>query len=187
MADGDENDTLLGTGGIDRIRRIFPDDGQVTVERDLWDSVAMEPARLSGTKVRVYSIRRAKHHHPLYREPSKGGDWSYQGPWEVWAALDFDQGNEVTPQVRAEGLSVESDAVLWIARREFEDAGAPPPKVGDVIDFWDERPWGEDLRYWDMVKANRHGNIFNSEVFVMYRIELKRRTSFEAGRKVLGE
>jgi hypothetical protein len=101
--------------------------------------------------------------------------------------LDYDRAEEIQPTVRAEGIQTESDSIMWIARREFEDVGAPVPKVGDVIDFWDERPWGMDLRYWDVIKANPAGNIFNSEVFVQYKITLKRRTSFEAGRKVEGE
>lgn len=186
MAD-DENDTLLGKGGINRIRRIFPDDSQVTVERDFWDSVAMEPARLAGTKVRFWSLRRSKNMHPLYREPSKGGDHAFHGPWEMWASLEFDQANDINPQMQTEGFVKESDARMWIARREFEDVDAPRPKEGDVIDFWDESPWGPENRWWDVVKANPDGNIFSSEVFVQYKLELRRRSKFEAGRKALGE
>ncbi len=69
-------DTLYRDGGIDRLRRIFPDDAEASVERPLWDSIAQEPARLSGASFRLYSLRRAKNLHPLYREPTAGGkDW----------------------------------------------------------------------------------------------------------------
>lgn len=185
----DDNDTLLGNGGINRIRRLFPDDEGVNVERDLWDSVAMEPARLSGTKIRFWSLRRAKNMHPLYREPSSksDGEWSFNGPWEMMSHIEYDQNSDETPNASTDGKSTEIESKAWIARREFEDIGAPYPKEGDVIEFWDDAVWGKDKRHWDVVKATRDGNVFGSSVFVQFKIDMKTRSKFTPDRKLQDE
>lgn len=179
-------DTLFRNGGIDRIRRIFPGDADATVERPLHDSIAQEPARLAGTSLRVYSLRRAKNHHPLYREPSAGnGDWSFNGPWEVMGVVEFQQATDIDASARTEGLGRNATAKLWIARKELEDASCPDPKEGDVIEFWGNAPWKRAGRFqfWDIIKANPDGNIQDSEVFVQWEITLEARASFDPVRK----
>jgi len=182
-------DTLYRDGGIDRIRRIFPDDSAVSVERPLWDSVAQEPARLSGAPFKIYSLRRAKNHHPLYREPSAGAnDWVFQGPWQMWGALDFSQGDDIDQDASSEGRKRSAQVTLWLARKELEDVGSPDPKIGDVIEFWDIKPFAGVLdghfQFWDVTLANPTGNIMNSETFVQWKITLKARTTFDPVRKV---
>lgn len=188
MAETKKPSTLLGEGGIARIRRLFPGDGGATVERRLWDSVAQEPAKLSGMRFRLYSIRRAKNRHPLYGEPSVGGDWEFSGPWEMACTLDYAQGDAIQPEASTEGLRKTSNAVLWVARKEFEDASAPEPKIGDVVDFWEMPPFAgaAEIRFWDVTQANPDGNMFTIETFVMWRIELKVKTTFDPERKVTG-
>lgn len=182
---GQCGDTSLGAGGASNAGRIFPDDANSEV--GLWDSIAQEPARLSGTPVRLHSVRRAKNLHPLYREPSADGhEWEFSGPWEVMAAMDFNMGQDIDSEASEHGLQKIYSAVMYISRKELEDVGAPVPKIGDVIDFWDRAPFGADYVYWDVVKANPDGNMFTSEVYTMYRLELKVRSRFEPGRKVLG-
>lgn len=173
-----------GGEGVGGVRPIFPDDA--VSELPLWDSIAQEPARLSGTNFRLWSVRRAKHRHPLYGEPSKGGDWDFHGPWEMLGGFEFDQGQEIEPEAGSEGLQKTASAVLYVARKELEDRDAPKPKVGDVIDLWDREPFGSEFQYWDVTKANPDGNIWSTEVYVQYRLELKRRSRFEPGRKALG-
>lgn len=177
--------TLEGGDGATGIGRVFPDDA--VSELQLWDSIAQEPAKLSGTPFRLWSVRRARNLHPLYREPSNAGfEWEFHGPWEMMGAFEFDQGNEIDPEVSAEGLQKTSTSVLYIARKELEDIDAPEPKIGDVIDLWDRMPFGSEFQYWDVTKANPDGNVMTSEVFVQYRLEMKRRSRFEPGRKALG-
>lgn len=179
-------DTSLGAGGADNITPIFPDD--TGVELPFWDSVAQEPARLSGVNLRLWSLRRAGNRHPLYAEPvNVNAEWSFQGPWEVMGALEFDQGNAVDHEATAEGIQRIANATLHIARKELESVEAPEPKVGDVIDFWDRAPWGTEFQYWDVKRANPDGNMWTSGRFVQYRLELVHRSRFEPGRKVLGE
>lgn len=187
MASKPKVETLYRDGGIDRIRRIFPDDPQATIERPLFDSIAQEPARLSGTKARFYSLRRAKNHHPLYREPGAGSrDWEFQGPWEVWTSVEFDQSNDIDAEVGSEGLKRNAQATLWVARKELEDAGCPEPKIGDVVEFWDLKPFAGivNFQYWDVVLANPDGNIMSTEIFVQWKITLKVRGQFDPARKV---
>ncbi len=190
MAKAKDNNTLYKGGGVNRIRRIFPDDDNVTVELPFWDSVAQESNRLSGTQIRIYQVRRAKNRHPLYGEPTDGGDFDFAGPWETWGGFEWNQETDVNADAAIEGQQQESEAVLWIARKDLEDVGAPDPKEGDVIELWDNRdfdfkPFGDrKFRYWDVKKANQSGNVFTSEVFVMWRMELVHKTRFDAARRV---
>ncbi len=173
---------------MDRIRRIFPDDADVSIERPLWDSIAQEPARLSGTKVRLYSVRRAKNHHPLYREPGAGSkDWEFHGPWEVWGTVEFDQATDIDADAGSEGKKSMATGILWVARKEFEDVQAPDPKIDDVIEFWDKKEWARagGFQFFDVNLATPAGNIMTSETFVQWKITLKARSSFDPERRVM--
>lgn len=185
----DENDTSYKGGGVDHVRRIFPDDPVASVERPLWDSIAQEPARLAGTPIRFYSVRRAKARHGLYGEPSQGNEeWDFHGPWEMFAIIEYDQPSDNVPQATSDGLQTESNAIMEIARKEFEDAGSPFPKVGDVIELWDESEFSAvQNRFWDVVDADPTGQIFSSEVYVMWKLSLKARSRFNPKRKIEGE
>lgn len=179
-------DTLYRGGGVDRIRRIFPDDPTAAVERPLWDSYAQEAARLGGTPVMLYSLRRAKNHHPLYREPSaEGKDWEFHGPWEMSGTLQVEDSEY---QGSAEGLKKSSNATLHIPRKEFEDVGAPDPKIGDVIELWTERPFAEVAKpsYWDVVKASVDSDthVMGTSAFILWKLGLESRSEFRAERKV---
>ncbi len=172
--------------------RLFPSEYGCTDERELFDSIASEPAQLSGTKVAFYSLRRAKNRDPLYREPSSDGrEWSFHGPYEMMATVEFQQGEQISTEVTEYGAQKESDAVVWIARSEMESADAPDPKVGDVLRFWDldESRFSEtqDKAQWDITRANKDGNVWSTETVLMWRIELHRRTKFLAFRKVDGD
>ena len=179
--------SLFKKGGVNDLRRIFPggDSQGCGDERLVWDSIAQEPARLAGTPIKFYVIRRAKNRDPLYKEPSRGKEWSFEGPFELWGTVDFDESNDVDPEATEMGLLVSSDAVVWIARKEFEDREAPYPKIGDVLAFWDAPPFGreEEETQWDVVRAERDGSVFTSAAYTMFKINVKRRDKFLAFRK----
>ena len=185
--------TQFKKDSIQSLNRIFPGGcGDCGNELDLFDSVAQEQARLAGTRILFYSLRRAMNRHPLYKEPSQGGkEWSFHGPFEMWGSLEFMQGDDISPEASEYGGHKESDARLIIARKEFEDACSPTPKVGDVIEFWTTSgsafEESELNSQWDVVRANKDGNIFGTEVFTQYSISLKRKTKFVAIRKTEGE
>jgi len=194
MAKAKDNSTLLKSGGIDRIRRIYPDDQVVTVERPLWDSIAQEPARLSGVDVEMYSLRRGMNGHPLYGEASVDGkDESFNGQWQFKAAIEFDQGDEIQENAATEGRKQEGQAVMWISRKELEDIDAPDPKVGDVMAVWNEGAFdgtnsqGNErarFRYFRVLRANPHGNVMSVNTFVQWRVELKFASDFNPDRFV---
>ena len=188
------NSTLMGNAGIDRIRRIFPDDHAVSVERPLWDSVAQEPARLSGVDVELYSLRRGMNRHPLYGEASVDGkDESFNGQWQFKAAFEFDQGDEIQENAASEGRKQEGQGVMWIARKELEDIDAPDPKAGDVVAVWNMGEFdgtnaqGNErsrFRYFRVLRANPHGNVMSVNTFVQWRLELKFASDFNPDRLV---
>lgn len=191
MAKSKDNNTLFKGGGVDRIRRIFPADDQTTLERPLFDSVSREPARLSGVKLRFYSLRRAKNMDPLYREPVDGGDFEYSGPWEMFGALEFESLDDVdSPEATSEGTQLTAEARLQIARAELEAVSAPNPKQGDVIEFWDDRDFEKvpfrmaKFRYWDVDTANSGENSWSTATFYVWKLTLKHKTRFDAARKV---
>lgn len=169
-------------------RRLFPggDCGDCGDERKLWDSIATEPARLAGEPVRLYVLRRAKNRDQLYGEPSaEGKEWNFDGPFELWASIDFPQSENINEEATEVGQRTEADATIWISRKEFEDREAPYPKRGDVIEFWANPPFGADEQntQWDVVKATRDGNVFTTSTFVQYKIDLKQRSKFVPFRK----
>lgn len=173
--------------------RIFPSGDPVDQdEREFWDSVAEEPARLSGATVAYFSLRRAKGRHPLYREPSQDSTWTFDGPFALPVGLEFMSADSIQPEVRETGIMRMSDAVLWIARREFERVGAPDPKEGDVVEFWsvaiDDNAFAtaDVLAQWDVVKANPDGQLFSQATFVQWKLEIQRRETFTAMRKTAG-
>jgi hypothetical protein len=181
-------DTTLSGGGVDNVRRLFPD-ADVS-ERPLWDSIASEPARLSGARIKLWSLRRAMNRDPLYGEPSRGGaEWEFHGPWEMAGGLEFDEAQEIEPEATTEGLTETATATLHLARKELEDVGSPIPKIGDVIEFWgnENSDFARHYRYWEVTKSNADGHIISVADFVQYRVELKQRTKFEPGRKVEGD
>ena len=170
------------------LRPLFPKTctGSCGDEREIWDSIAQEPAKLSGTKVRLFSLRRAANRHPLYKEPSEEGkEWEFQGPWEVYAALEFMLADSITPEATDAGVRRVSEAIAWISRKELEDHGAPHPKMGDVLEFWWEGAFGEpkSQAQWNIIKAEPDGSVWTSATFVQWKLELRRRDRFVAARE----
>lgn len=174
---------------VSEVTRMFPptEDGAVPDELALFDSVAQEPARLSGDTVKIYPLIAAKHRHPLYKEPSDGGGPVYGEPFEVPAALEFMRESGTTANATEGGLSLSSDAYLWIARKEIDEKGENLPKVGDVVHFWQYAPMGtvRSESFWDVVLAPTMGDLWSQATYTMIKISLRRKSSFMASEKVV--
>ena len=169
-------------------RQLFPGDNCEGCgdERAIHDIISAEPAVLAGVRVRLYSLRRAKNRHPLYKEPSYDGkEWVFQGPFEMFAELDFPQAANTTSEVTEVGQRKMSEAILKLPRTEVERAEAPMPKKGDVIEMWWEGPFADKGGYsqWDVTGADPDGNIWSTPAYTGFEIELKRRGKFLAFRK----
>lgn len=159
-------------------------------ERQLFDCFAQELNKIAGTQVDYFSIdlNRSKR-DALYDEPTQ---YVFRGPFRI---SGYVQWPEDIPEAREEGLRITWEAEAWIARKEFEDAGAPPPSEGDVLKFWsipyfdkNAATGGENVPgsgfYFDVIDAEDDGHMFDTASFVGYKIKFKRRTEFTPERRL---
>lgn len=177
--------TLLGSG---LPTTVFPEQAAPNPEVPLWESVAQEPARLSGVRARLYELRRAKNMHPLYREPSADdGGWEYRGPWELHVAIEFSVPDDMEIEAGQEGAEKTGQATCWLSEKEIRTAQAPRPKVGDVLEFWQTPGYAGAgaSTWWDIVRADPDGRVMTTDVFVQWKLILRQRARFDAVRKVV--
>lgn len=174
---------------VSEVTRAFPptENGQVPDELALFDSVAQEPARLSGDVVEVYPLRSAKHRHPLYKEPSDGGGPSYGTPYRIPAALEYMRESATTASATEAGVAYSRDAYLWVARKEIDEKGENLPKIGDVVHFWQYAPMGvvRSESFWDVVLAPTMGDLWSQATHTMVKISVRQKSSFHASEKVV--
>lgn len=169
--------------------RSFPTtpDGDTPLELELFDSVAREPARLSGDLFRIHVLRPAKHRHPLYKEPTEGGGPAYEEPYEIPAALEYTRESATQTTATENGVAYSDDAYLWVARKELDLLGKSLPKVGDVIEFWCYLPFGDtkSQSFWDVTGSISMGDLWSQATYTMVKLTIKRRTAFPASEKVI--
>lgn len=171
------------------VNRAFPpsENGDEPSEMELFDSVAREPARLSGDKVKLWVLSVAENRHPLYGEPSEEGRWGFNEDrvFEFPASLMYDRPDDISTEATERGKKKTREAMLYVARRELEEIGAPEPKAGDVVEFWGYAPFGDDHRhsFWDVVGADPSGDIWTQPTYTMMRFKIRWREKFLAERK----
>lgn len=128
----------------------------------------------TGPEVTYFSLNRGANVDPLYNEPVV---WDFE-EFCLQATIEYEEKDNRAPEVRDEGIHSEYDAFANIAKLEWEER-APAgrfPKEGDVIFAQKE--------YFDVVKGNRGGNVVDRQSTVGFRLELRKRTKFDAKRKV---
>ena len=172
-------------------------------ELDYFRSLEAERIEQSGPTCVYYSLNRGSHVDALYGEPTNDplyGGASARGsssvPAEAWnyyppagtddvsfsVAFEYQEQDNRNPAVRPEGFEAEYDAQMSIARDAWECAieGLPidgrTPKEGDVAFVFGE--------WWDVVRANKGGNLLDTASHVGYRLELRKRTRYTPDRKV---
>ena len=183
----------------------FVDDSEL----ELFDSFSEEYNRLTGTKVKLWSLRRGHAVDPVYDEPSKkyGYDvvygessapshdpmvepadreeWAFNGPWEFWASVQFEEEQNSDTSIE-ESVVTEWEATAWIARVALEAARSPWVKKGDVIEMSKEK-WKDKAGnriYFDVVSATRAGPANDTQNYVNQRLRMKRKTKFDPSRRV---
>ena len=158
---------------------------EVYGERDRVYLQKLEKERygLSGPKATYYSLNRGQNVDPLYQEPR---GWSYE-KFSIRVGIEYQEMESRDPSVREEGFETEYDAIVHIAKLEW-DENCPTnlnesgttivrrPKEGDVIYVQEE--------YFDVTKANSGGNVIDQPTFVGYKVELRKKIRFDAKRKV---
>lgn len=170
------------------VRRAFPpnEDGETPTEIGFFDSVAREPARLSGDRVRLYVLNVAANRHPLYGDASENDGSKYGSTtYEFPATVLYDRPDDISTEPTPAGKKKEREAMMHVARIELEELGAPEPKAGDVVEFWGYAPFGDDYRhsFWDVVGSDPSGEHWTQPTFTHMRFKLRWRERFLAERK----
>ena len=152
-------------------------------EAGYFDSIASEVNSLAGTQINFYNLRPvAGEIDPLYGEHTSRAP---VGPIKMWATFEWPQ---VTPESGEPGFHLEFDCQCYIARVDFDKINAEYPYEGDVIEAWRtpyhiERSKGTGL-FFDVIKVENDGHVNDSPTFVQFRLSLKRRTEYNAERRL---
>lgn len=143
-------------------------------DRRYFEKLEKERHGLTAPESTYFSLNRGNNVDPLYNEPR---GWDYE-EFCLQAAIEYEEKDNRDTSVRSEGFEAEYDAIITIPKLEWEER-APArrsPKEGDVIFIQKE--------YFDVVKANRGGNVVDRQSTVGYRLEVRKRIKFDAKRKV---
>lgn len=157
---------------------------------------AAEQIQAAGTTLDYYSqaVRKAIL-DPLYNEPEQR---VWEGPYRFKAHVTKPEQNFET---REEGSRILFDGgVLWIPLLSVEQSGMnDTPKEGDVVRFWQSRffdeffaldfeggspPPPEAGYYFDVIRVNDDGHIFDTANFAGFRCDIKRRLEFTPERRL---
>ena len=159
-------------------------------ERVLFDGYAQEQVAIAGTPVDYWTInvpdskRDALYGEPVVRK--------FVGPFRFKANFSAPSHN---PQASENGITASWDAAAWIARKTFEDAGAPMPTEGDVMHVWDlpiyvalstqePKPLPGAGYYFDVLDVDADGYMLDTPTFTGYKFTLKRRAEFTPERRL---
>lgn len=158
-------------------------------ELALYDSIAAEQVRCSGTVGDYYSLNVQKSTvNPTYDESIRR---VFDGPFRLAMFVEWPKSN---PEVREEGMRVKWECRGWIPRVEFENARAPVPLEGDMVRIWrtpffdswsvsGDEPQGGGY-YFNVVKCNDEGHLYDSPGFVGFEVTLQRSTDFTPERRL---
>jgi len=158
----------------------------------MFDSIAGEHIEAYGTDLRFWH---QDHEHTkrdaLYDEPV---DRAFKGPYLLKGYVEYAGG---TPEMTEQGMRVTWAGNIWIARSSLEAANAPAPLEGDVISYWDvpffaehavnsEEPVPGKMYAFDVVNSDDDGHVFDSEAFLYFKLDVRRRTEFTPERRLAG-
>jgi len=133
-------------------------------EREFFDALAIEHLDLAVETVNFWSNLSSTSRDPLYQEPTD--HWDFE-KFEVTAYV---RKPEPTPTPFEAGQILEKAGLFVVARKALEDASAPVPKIGDVIDFWG--------LWYDITKVVPKGFVSDAEFWTHYECVLQRRTRY---------
>lgn len=157
-------------------------------ELDLYDQIAGEQIAHVGTELVVYQLDIVNSKvDPLYGEPQER---VFKGPYQMFAHVAWP---EASPAVGEAGKEFEWPSAAWLPRMGLEKVGARAPLEGDIVRFWDlpyfvmqasgYAPEDADAGYYfQVIKVNNDGHLFDSAKFVGFRLDLKRLSAFSPER-----
>ena len=155
----------------------------------LW---AMEHVEIAGVDFQLFhldfdnSVR-----DPLYDEAIER---VFQGAFDLKGFLEYP---ESTPEATESGLHASWECVLWIPRLSIEENNAPTPGEGDTIRVWGspffkkysvlEQDIPDSGYFFDVIKVDEDGHIFDQAGFVGFKCNLKRKTEFTPERRLAND
>lgn len=160
-------------------------------ERALIEGYAGEQTHIGGVPVDYWCINAVDTvRDPLYAEPIER---KFVGPFRLFAIFQAPQQDVM---VTEEGLAAKFTSTCTIPRKAFEDAGAPLPGPGDVLNVWniplytaistvEALPLPGSGYFFDVLQANPDGYIADSPSFVRWVMPLKRNTTFAPERRLV--
>ena len=148
--------------------------GGSTNELSLYRSYEEERINLFGQACTYWVLVRGANVDPVYNETDP--NWSFRTPYNLIAAVTYQQMDNRQPSVRDEGFDIDFDADVFIAHNEWATkVGTEVPKEGDVLLIMEE--------YFDVVNAGKGGNFIDTAKVVGYKIQVKKRSKFTPERK----
>jgi hypothetical protein len=159
------------------------------VEMPLYDSLAAEQVRSSGTRLHYFSLNvEASTTNPVYDESTSR---AYAGPYEMQGYIEWPKSN---PEVRQEGLIVSWQTRVWVPRVNVERARCPLPLEGDIVQAWrtpffdqwsvvgdEQQPKGY---YFVVITVNDEGHLYDDAGFVGFELTVQRATDFTPERRM---
>jgi hypothetical protein len=162
---------------------VFRLDASELFIHDVW---AAEHVSISGTEGEYFPQNLQKNRSdPLYGEASQK---IFDGPYLLRAHLEWP---EATPEASVLGMETEWPSSCWIPRILLEESGARPPHEGDILRFWklpyfdtisvryEEHVPGQGF-FFEVIKVNDDGHLFDNAAFVAFRLDLKRHSQMRA-------
>ncbi len=129
------------------------------------DAVSSEIVEIAGTTIILYSIRKeATQIDIVYNEQIE--DATYYA-YKIQGVV---RRPEQSSDAMDRGMHWEWDAEVGISRKHLEITGAPEPKEGDVIEFWNTQ--------YDIIRVQREGWVNDENAWLWINCILKRRTKF---------
>ncbi len=156
-------------------------------ELELFDCINQDLNELAGVQVNYYgynphSVENRALVDPLYGEPIER---KFDGPFRVWSIVKYPEYTALTDE---SGFGREWDAEVTISRVHLDEANAPYPSEGDIIELWrtpfhDAWSMGKGM-FFDVIKSKNDGHINDSPTFTQFKLTLKRRSQFGAERRL---
>ncbi len=182
---------------LDPVPQAFLDDCKFTLcdgESFLFQCWASEHIEIAGVEIEMFHLDlEGSERDPLYDEAIER---VFQGSYRMKAFVEYP---ESTPEATESGLHATWDASVWIPTAQLIESGAPAPAEGDVIRFWDKNNdffrrfsvLEQDIPgsgyFFDIIKADEDGHLFDQATFLGFKCALKRKTEFTAERRMAND
>ncbi len=148
------------------------------------DEMNREIGSAGGTAVSYWQLRQDQNYDPVYGEADTRS--GFLGPFTFSATLEYDEEGNYTQDASEEYVEREYDGVMTVARVEWDlkvhggvpQSGFVAPREGDIVSFFD------GFLFFEVLKVSRTGFFNTTATFSGYKIELKKRASFEPERRL---